>query len=360
MKQRVTLKDIAQAAGVSTNAVSFVLHNTSTNVRVAPATAERIKRLAVELGYRSNREARVLIAQRFNKRVPFHLIALFINAGTENGNFIIDPFFSKYILGVLSESNQAGTDVVLCHANRGQVPSLIAEERVDGIISLVSHPLFEQISQHDLPMVAVGHTIAESLQGAMYNITADSIDGFRQTTRHLIELGHRKIAYLGQVLDFPEATLRFQGYSQELEGHGLPWIPAWHETSITIQSPVAGAEAMARMLARDPSYRASGRPAFTAVVCYNDTLAIGALRHLQSCGLRVPADVSLVGYDDISMELGSSLPLTSVAYDRYTMGVRAVDIISQTCMLTGEEKPAPCQEVMPVTLAVRESTAPPK
>lgn len=359
MKQRITLKDIAQAAGVSINTVSFVLHSTKTNVRVAAETAERIKQLAEELGYRSNREARALIAQRYNKHVPYNLIALFNIIGHEGGMFIIDPYFSKHILGILAESECREMDIVLCHANRGEIPRLLTEERVDGIISMQSSTILAQLSQLGLPIVVIGHSILAELRDVIHNIAADSLDGIRQTTRHLLELGHRHIAYLGQTLTFPEAQLRFEGYNQELAAHGIPFTPAYHEVTINNQSFEAGGEAMARLLARDPAYRASGHPSFTAVVCYNDCLAMGAMRYLQSRGLRIPDDISLVGYDDISTELGSVPSLTSVAYDRHGMGARAVQIIATSRDCQGDETISPCYELVPVTLVVRESTAPP-
>ena len=230
MKQRVTLKDIAQAAGVSTNTVSFVLHHTSTNVRVAPATAERIKQLAVEFGYKSNREARALIATRFNKRVRYHLIALYINVGAPYDNFIIDPYFSKHILGVLAESASHETDIVLCHANaRFAAPFACGRARRRRHQPGQSST-FAAISRLELPAVTIGHTIDPSLNDTMHNITADSIDGVRQTTRHLLALGHRRIAYLGQSLVFPEAVLRFQGYCREMDACGAALIPAYQET----------------------------------------------------------------------------------------------------------------------------------
>src|SRR5262249_32890868 len=138
--------------------------------------------------------------------------------------------------------------------------------------------------------------------------------GMRQMVQHLASLGHRRIAYLGHPLSLEAARERFEGFEFGLRDCGLALAPELIEN--TVSALAYSARNLEQLVNRTTD--------FTALVCYNDTIAMQAVRWLEARNLRVPRDISIAGFDDVSVPADFPLPITSIAFDRHAMGRRAV------------------------------------
>lgn len=319
----VTLRDVARAAGVSPATASRALHAPDL---VAPERRELVQRVARELGYRPNRAARELITGRTG-----HLCL--VVPDLEN------PFFSAVAKAVQARARTAGHAVVVADAEED--PQLEAElvaqlgAQADGV--LLCSP---RMSADDLADVAAGDrpVLLVNREGAgLPSVVVDNRDGVRQAVRHLHALGHRRLAYAGG----PAGS-----WSDARRREGL----AASGTDVEVVDLGAHAPVFAGGVAAADLALASGA---TAVLAHNDLVALGVLDRLRTRGVRVPHDVSVVGFDDAPVATLVAPALTTVAVPLARLGRTAVDLL-----LTPHEDAAP-RTVLPVELVVRASTAPP-
>lgn len=356
----VTLKDVAEKAGVSTQLVSVVVNGKAEQYRIAPATSERIARLAQRMGYdpENHRGARQLAARKSGQRLPSDVIAVCTVVKSGDGasgrvsSAYNHPYDGDILQGIEAMAVEAGLDVLICRHCAEKVPRLIERQDVDGVVILsAGDEVMAQIAQLQLPAVKL-----VTKRAAFHNITVANAQGIYESTRHLASLGHQRIAYLGHLIapdagEFYQASrARFTGFQQAMRDCGLK---AEHvEVGLTLQNTEVAAAAMDRLWEES-------RGEITAVVCYNDILAMGAIRSLEKRGVSVPKDVSVTGFDDISRQFAFTPHITSVFYDRFQLGRRAVEILwdVRPPWLAGEPFPL-VREELPVELAVRESTAP--
>jgi DNA-binding LacI/PurR family transcriptional regulator len=332
-KMPVSIKDIAKAAGVSYSTVSRALNNSP---KVKPETRERIQRLAAEMGYLPSAVARSLVTQRTQT------IGVVVTT-------ITDLFFAEVIHSIEETALNHGYSVIL--ANSGGEPQrelaeiqALRERRVDGIIlaSAYSGSKYASVLRGtDMPVVIINNVHKEHYG---YSVEMDNCSGSRQAVRHLLEQGHRRIAYVAGPDTEWDNVERQNGYEQVLSAYGLPVDP------VLIVSgglrPAEGMAAMRRLLAL------AAPP--TAVFCYNDATALGAIRAAHAAGLRVPQDISVVGFDDIDLAAYFEPPLTTVAQPKREMGRRAVQMLLD---LLADKPIVDC--VLPGHLVIRESTMPP-
>jgi DNA-binding LacI/PurR family transcriptional regulator len=328
----VSIKDIARAAGVSYSTVSRALNDSP---RVNPQTKEQISRLAVEMGYLRSSVARSLVTRRTNT------IGVVVTT-------ITDLFFAEVIHAIEETALRHHYSVIL--ANSGGEPDrelaamrALRERRVDGII-LVAGVSQDRAGEpaSDPPLVVVNNV---HCRHSSYSVEVNNRDGGRTATRYLLELGHRRIAFMAGPVTEWDAIERQAGYEEALLAAGLAVDPALMVYGGS--RPKGGLEAMRRLLAlpRLP----------TALFCYNDAAAIGAMRAAHAAGLHIPSDLSVVGFDDIDLAPYFEPPLTTVAQPKHEMGARAVltvlDLLSGGC---------PAREcVLPSQLVIRESAASP-
>jgi DNA-binding LacI/PurR family transcriptional regulator len=350
--RNATLKDVAARAGVSTATVSRVLHN---HGYVSAAARERVEAALRESDYRLN-----TVAQELRRR---RTIALgLIVQGLEN------PVFAEVTMGVERAAAEQGFNVLLFNARgsaeleRRHVETLL-RRRVDGIV-------FTAVlrAEHVRIARAAGVSVVQVARRVDEEAAAVVIDGHAgavQAMEHLLGLGHRAIAYLGDPYGFfgdpspfPEGggavRERFAAYREGLAGVGVAPKPSWLVEGEFPRDPggwgsvETGAGHMRRLLAQAPE--------LTAVFAASDILAAGALQELYRQGVRVPADLSLVGVDD-SFARHLSPPLTSVRYPMFDLGMQAASIAIEQLDGDGGE---PAHVVLPMELAVRESTALPR
>jgi DNA-binding LacI/PurR family transcriptional regulator len=334
----VTQKQIAERIGVSPGLVAFALNG---NGRVGDKTRRRILKVARELGYyeHSNRAARALGARRHGRRLKQGALAVTFSALDESAgtDYVGIPFFLPLLAGVEREASARGVDVIVCSIHAAP-PRAVAERRVDGIIGLRPGG-WVQSDSIGLP------TISMMREGGSGSIDIDDRSGIRQAVRHLVELGHRTIAYLGFMPDGSGNRTRLEGYYEGLCECGLPVVDDLIEATL-LNFPDA-ANGIDRLLER--------RPDFTALVCYNDTMAMDAVHRLMQWGRRVPDDVSVTGFDDVSLQHHFVPALTSVSYDRAGMGARAVQLLYDI-IDAAPGQPAATRTTFPAELVARDST----
>jgi len=362
----VTLKDIAEKAGVSTQLVSVVINGKAEKYRISPATSERIAQMARQMGYdpENHRGARQMVARRNGHRIPSDVIAVCTvvhndtapkAASGEHPSSIYDhPYTGDILHGIEAAAGKVGVDVLICRHCAEKLPRLIERQEVDGVIVLAAgENVRAQIRELNLPTV---NLINES--ASFHNITLADHQGIYEAVQYLAGLGHSDIAYIGHLVD-PEAgriyqasRRRFAGFQAAMLDCGLE--AKYVDTSLNLQNLEVADAAMEGLWKKS-------RGKITAVVCYNDILAMGAILALQKRGIQVPAEVSVTGLDDISQQFAFTPSITSVFYDRFKLGQRAVEILwdSRPQWLAGKKSKL-VHEELPVKLALRESTAPPR
>ncbi len=336
-----TVKDIARRAGVSHSTVSRALHHSSL---ISAETTGRIEQLASEMGYSPSAAARTLKTRR-------SLVLGVVLSSIE------DPFFSEILQGIEEEVQGSGYSLFIAAAHRNpqreqEIVRAMVEHRVDGVIicsTSFSTEQSGQLLQFGLPLVVVNNQAVEDFR---YSIYHDDLDGSRQITKHLIELGHHRIAYIGNSLAGRSSLDRLDGFRREMNAHALA-VPAEYVIEAAGGRPPEGAAVLDHFLALPK------RP--TALICYNDMLALGVLKGLHQSGLDVPRDISVAGFDNIVFSAYTQPPLTTFDQPKRLMGGEAAHL------LLGLLEPAagdqgPVQKnvrVIKGSLLVRQSTAPP-
>jgi LacI family transcriptional regulator len=335
---RATIADVAARAGVSTATVSRVLAGIGA---ARPETRRRVHAAARDLGYRPSRVARSLRVR------ATRTIGLIVTD-------IANPYFPEIVRAV--EDAARGLDYAILLCNGGEDAEreaayldLLADRRVDAIIVASSGLTARHARRLQSAAVPVALVNSAPANGMLPAILSDNRAGTRMATEHLLALGHRAIGHVAGPATNAATAERIAGVRDALAAAGLG---AKALTIVRGDGHAAGAgQAFDQLLARSPGT--------TAVVCYNDLTAAGVLAAARARSLRVPEDLSVVGFDDI--ELGRHLdpPLTTVAQDMTTMGRWAVERLAAELAASG---PLPRPEVvyLPVELHVRGSTAAPR
>jgi len=303
LSKPVSIKDIARAAGVSHSTVSRALAGSSL---VAPETKRRIQHIAREMGYTPSAIARGLVTKRTDT------IGLVVTT-------ITDPFIAQVVRGVEETALDNGYSVILCDCNAEPERELagvriLREKRVDAIIVASSRvgslyvPLLEELG---IPVVLINN---QQEGRYVHSVRTDDLAGGRLVGEYLVSLGHRRIAYIGGPSDAHASLERLEGCRAALREHGLDIAT---DRILPGDGRTGGGQAGVNLL-----LQRSPHP--TAIFCYNDVTAIGALRAIKSAGLRVPDDLSIVGYDDIAFAAFVDPPLTTVAQAKHTLGQRAM------------------------------------
>ncbi len=333
--RQLSIKDIARLAQVSHPTVSRALQNSPL---VNAQTAARIRKIADEAGYRASAVARGLVTRRTRT------IGLVVTT-------VADPFASEIVCGIEQTANDHGYSVILADSNADpererKVVQSLAERRVDGIIvtsSRVGALYIPLLSQMMVPIVLVNDQYPGDF---VHSVMIRNQDGMRAVAEHLIALGHRRIAYIGDRFGYQSDTERLAGYRAALAAANIA-SPA--ELVVHGDGGAEGAmRAMEQLLAVAKSP--------TAVCCYNDMTALGAMRCLHSRGLRVPEDISIAGFDDLFFSAYTEPPLTTVRQPMRRMGHMAMESLLK--LMEGKDSMA--QINIDAELVVRQSTARPR
>lgn len=327
---RVTIADVARAAGVSIPTVSKVINQRD---GVAPATMLRVQQVVEDLGYETSLVARSLRTSRTG------VIGILVPE--------FEPFSTELLRGVSAATSGTGYEL-LAYAGlttgAGQPGwerrslSRLSGTLIDGAIVVAPTTT---LSASSIPVVAIDpHTGPEGHA----TVDSDNVAGARSAVEHLVGLGHRRIAHLHGRADLASAQLREAGYREALAAAGIPFDGRLLRAGDYQEEPAAAA---ARELLAGPD-----RP--TAVFAANDSSAIGVLRAASELGLRVPQDLSVVGFDDVPQASTSTPPLTTVAQPLAELGASAVTMLLG--MLRGE--PTDDHVRLATSLRVRGSSGP--
>jgi len=337
-----TSEEVARLAGVSRATVSRALNGSA---RVSAEARERVHAAITELGYEPDVIAQSLVRQRSCviavSLFPIDNVLPFSHLGQTS-----QYFYLSVLENIEREAVSLGYDLLLPSRSRGQSPEnyirSLQTRRIAGAIMLhTTDSRIQALIRSAIPTVFIDRTGQGS--HATY-VKSDNMDGARQATEHLLSLGHRRIAFLtGQTVDLAGME-RLLGCQQALTHAGVAPDP-----DLVRQSGwnIDKAYEAARTLLAE-------RRDFTAIVAGSDFMAIGILRALTEHGLRVPDDVSLVGFDDVEFSQYTIPPLTTVRQDCVAMGCGAVQRLIAMIEGTGEVSPL----ILPTQLIVRKSAGP--
>jgi LacI family transcriptional regulator len=332
-----TIRDVARRAGVSHQTVSRVINRSP---KVAEPTRERVLTAIRELGYVPSPMARGLISNRT------HSLGVVADD-------ISDGFFARMVAGAEAEARRRDYYLMIASVEpdddeRGYL-RLMLERRVEGLIlARPSVPLASAdlvtAQRAGVPLVSVGSSDLTDFPV----VDVDNRRGGYDATRHLLECGHTRIATIVGPRAWPSAAARLEGYRLALREAGVDEDPALVEDAHDWGLETGGAAA-ARLLARGA--------AFTALFAQSDLIALGAIRQLREAGLRVPDDVSVVGYDDLPVADYVEPALTTVHQPMQEVGALAAALVLDR--LAGSDAAPPRAHLLPAVLVVRHSVARP-
>ncbi len=340
---RVTIKDIAERAGVSKTAVSFAFNDPS---RLSKATVEKILRVAEELGYAPHPVARSLSMRRTG--------AIGVLVPQDVATMLENPFFIQFLRGIGQVSLEEGVFVLLAAPVQGSLQDAVDRATVDGFVVMglgAEDPVVNLLQRRGIPFVLVDSEPLDGVSG----VNVDDRGGARAIMHYVLDRGHRRIAILGfesgenGVWQRWRGTMRWrmEGYVEALTAAGLsPESPDVHvlECENSLQG---GAEAFRRLWAMSP------RP--TAAVAMSDIIALGILRAAWKEGVKVPQQLSVAGYDDVPEAELASPPLTTVHQPAVEKGERAAELLVR--LLAGEAVNE--HLILPTRLVIRASVAAP-
>ena len=336
---RTRIGDVAREAGVSKAAVSFAFN---TPERLKPATAERIREVAASLGYRPHPVARMLTAgatATIGILTPNPLAQAFAN-----------PFFALFAEGVATVTEERGFGLMFISPLEGSLARAIGRATIDGVIVIGlddRHPEVDSIRRTGIPTVLVDAP-AWPEHGA---IAVDDTAGARAAANHLLALGHRDMLVL--TLDPVEsdstvAGRRMRGYRDALVAHGVDLAPG---DVREVRATFEGGES-----AFTDAWSTGLRP--TGVLAMSDAAAAGVLQAARQLGLRVPGDLSIVGFDDLPFSRFTDPPLTTVHQPVRRKGEEAAQML--IAALNPQSGGASAHRVLETHLVVRGSTAAPR
>jgi LacI family transcriptional regulator len=333
----VRLKDIAEQSGVSIMTVSKALRDAPD---VSPATKARIRLLAQQLGYVPDSTAQGLRTR------TTRLFGLAISS-------MVNPVFARVVLAIEERASAMGYEVLLAHTlNQPEREEACLRRflarRVDGIFVSPVYRIgsdssaYKEIQARGVPTIVLGHTAPFCNQ--FINVASDDLTGSYGVTRHLLELGHRRIAFLSGPLATPWSAERFDGYRRALRESGLDVDDTLvFQAGRTVED---GAKAAMQLI--------NERTDATAVQAVNDLVAVGCADELLRQGLSIPGDISVAGFGNTLVGEYFRVPLTTVRQPKFRLGCAAVEMMQS--LLKGQRVDA---QRLPATLAQRDSTGTP-
>ena len=334
--RRVSMREVAEQASVSVATVSMVLNN---NPRISKATQVKVRRIIDKLGYRPNRLAQSLSSQY--TRVLAVLLPPLRHAFS-------DPYFGELLSGICDRADKLGHKVMLESAK----PDFLRERKhmelferrfVDGMFCLGvndRHPFVKDFKAAGFPMVCVNNYFPDL---NLDYVVADYRSGAEQVMSVLLQLGHKQIALINGAPETQTARDVLEVYTARMQDSGFDCSEDW--TADGRFTEEGGAAALDDILERHPDV--------TAIFAGNDKMALGAMHRLVEHGRRVPADVSVVGFDDIQQMAFVNPSLTTVHLPLYEVGVQACEMLVQRV----RGKTDRIAETLATHLVLRDSTS---
>ena len=334
---RVTIKDVANLAGVSKTTVSHVLNQTRF---VQEETRQRVLAAVEQLGYRPSSIARSLVSKRTKT------IGLLISD-------VSNPFYPDVILGVEEVALANNYSIFLCNTNYDIDRAMkyirtIIDKSVDGVLFMSSSmtlEMVEEVARHQIHTVVLDYG-AMKLEELASTITINFAEGIQQAIQHLVEMGHRNIAHVSGPLNLWTSQVRRDAFLQALQKFGLDW-----ENAIVIEGDLrieGGRKALDQIMKLDP------RP--TAVFTANDLMALGLIWAARNYQLNLPKDLSVIGLDDINLSSKIVPPLSTVAMPRNEIGKLAMHMLLD--LIDAGDNSTKQKATVDTAFILRQSTAP--
>ncbi|MFJ8468998.1 LacI family DNA-binding transcriptional regulator [Streptomyces swartbergensis] len=330
-RRQPTLAEVAELAGVSRSVASRALNDAP---HVSRAKREAVARAVRQLGYVPNPTARALATRQTGA-------AALVVSG-EDPSIFADPFFAQVIVGASTALEEADLHLMLCLAasdrGRKRVEELFRSKGADGVMLMAlreDDPLAGVAEEAEMPVVFGGRPVGPAPR---WYVDVDNVGGAREATEYLVSLGRTRVAAICGRLDTEAGRARYRGYRDALLAAGLDPLPP-QEGDFTESS---GAAAMAALLAH--------RSDVDGVFAANDNMAAGALRTLRGAGRAVPADVAVVGFDDLTVAQVADPPLTTVHQPITALGREMARML--VTVINGHD-PSPL--ILPTHLVTRSS-----
>ncbi len=331
---RITIKDIAKKAGVSIATVSHVINKTR---YVSDELKSKVYTAMEEADYHPNVMAGSL------RRKKTKTIGLIV---PDNAN----PFYAELAKAIENILFSYDFSLMLCNSEHNLEKELkyitvLRAKRVDGIIVIPAGSKADHINklvESGLPVITLDRPVSHLLADS---VLIDHFQGIFDATEYLIKLGHERIAYIDKPFDLPHKFARLKGFHKALKQHKITFYENLYTKGGVCFAD--GARAMKTLL--------KAKPMPTAVLAFDDMIAMGALRAIQDHGLRVPEDVSLIGFDDMSLCSYTNPRLTTIHYPKDKMAKTACKLLLERIEGSGSEERH--KVVLPPRLVLRESTA---
>ncbi|KJK37329.1 transcriptional regulator [Streptomyces variegatus] len=322
---------MAERAGVSRSVASRALNNAP---HVSRAKREAVERAVRQLGYVRNPTARALATSQTGA-------AALVVSG-EDPSIFADPFFAQVVVGASQALDEADLHLMLCLAasdrGRKRVEELFRSKGADGVMLMAlrkDDPLAALAEEAEMPVVFGGRPVGPAPR---WYVDVDNVGGAREATAYLVSRGRTRVAAICGRLDTEAGRARYRGYRDALLEAGLDPLPP-QEGDFTEPS---GAAAMAVLL--------ENHPEVDGVFAANDNMAAGALRTLRAAGRAVPADVAVVGFDDLTVALVADPPLTTVHQPITALGREMARML--VTVVNGQD---PTPLILPTRLVIRSS-----
>jgi LacI family transcriptional regulator len=336
-----TLRDIAESAGVSLFTASVVLNGARSNTRVSEDTRRRIEHVARSIGYHPNAMARGLMHQRMNTiGVLFGVV--------EPAVVLTNPYSTAVLQGILAAASPLRLNVTIFSEpwiDTATSAARFRDGRTDGVIAVApvaGSDMIAGLVERGVPVVAIAHT-CDTL--GVPSVDVDNEAGIRLATEHLLGLGHRKIAHLTGDEDMVSVPPRRAAFLATMTAAGIDVPPTYIERCSYNGSGAAEAVRALMALPEPP----------TAIVAGNDSIALGALGAARDLGLKLPQDLSIVGFDDAPSSALVTPALTTVRQPLLDIGAEALRLL--VALIEGESVPS-VTHLKPPELVVRDSVAP--
>jgi len=332
-----TIKDVAREVNVSIATVSLVIND---HGRISHDTRKKVLKAIRKLNYHPSRSARGLVSRKTGN-IGFIL--------TEDHFLRTEPFYTKIFLGTEFEARTNDYYVLLATVNssfsKGDLlPRFIVEKNFDGIViaGKVPNSLVTSILEYKKPTVFVDF----SPNNGDYSIVlTDNLKGGQLATEHLIEYGHKNIAFVGGEISHSSITDRLQGYKLALERAKINIDESLIITNDEYLSRQNGCSSAELLINR--------RKDVTAIFAANDAIAIGVMQCLKNKGIEIPDRISVIGFDDVEADLFIDPPLTTIRVPKLEMGTEAIQLILR---IINNKNIKAKKILVPVELIVRKST----
>ncbi len=332
-----TIKDVAKTANVSTATVSLVINN---HERISPETRFKVNKAIEELNYHPFRSARGLVSQKTGN-LGFIL--------TEDHFLRSEPFYTRIFLGTEFAARENEFYILLTTIPSNfkagdRLPRFVLERNIDGIIiaGKVPSDLISSLERYNLPLVFVDYYPDNNKYS---EVLIDNISGGKKAIQCLIKLGHKDIGFIAGDILHPSIKDRFQGYKMALEEAGLHYDINYYVTDEENPARENGYNAAKKLLGKNKK--------ITALFACNDAMAIGVMQYLKENKIKIPEDISIIGFDNVEADLSLDPTLSTISVEKTDMGIEAIRLMSE--ILKNNVKTIK-KVLVPVELICRKST----